>query len=245
MTNLYLIRHGEAVANITYVVGGMRGDTGLTPLGVVQAERLRDRLAATKETAADVLIASSLPRARQTAEIIAPALDLPLILDDEVQELRPGEADGLSLDEAVKRYALPDVERDPFQPVSPGGESWAAFMLRVCASLDRITRRHAGRRIVVVTHGGFIDGAFLHFFKMNALATPPAHFATRHASLTHWQHRQRWNQSEAWHLVGYNDSTHLRDIEREGRIPWSTLAAPPRGGAGVPAVPVPTEPNKA
>jgi 2,3-bisphosphoglycerate-dependent phosphoglycerate mutase len=244
MTNLYLIRHGEAFANVSHVVGGMRGDTGLTPLGVVQAERLRARLAATGELAADVLIASTLPRARQTAEIIAPALGLPLTLDDEVQELRPGDADGLPLDEAVRRYALPDVERDPFRPISPGGESWAQFMLRVCAALDRITRAHQGRKVAVVTHGGFIDGAFLHFFKMNALTLPPAHFATRHTSMTHWQHRQRWNQNEAWHLVYYNDSAHLRDIDRPGRIPWATLSAPPRGGPDGPAVPLPTEPEK-
>ncbi len=96
-TNLYLIRHGEAVVNVKPIVGDMRGDTGLTPLGVTQAERLRDRLAATGEISADVLIASTMPRARQTAEIIAPALGLPILWDDDVQEMRSGEADGMTL----------------------------------------------------------------------------------------------------------------------------------------------------
>ena len=34
MTHLYLIRHGEAVSNVEPIIGGMRGDTGLSPLGV-------------------------------------------------------------------------------------------------------------------------------------------------------------------------------------------------------------------
>jgi probable phosphoglycerate mutase len=223
VTNIYLIRHGEALVNVNQIVGGMRGDTGLSPLGVVQAERLRDRLAATRELAADVLISSTLPRAQQTAEILAPSLGLPLTLDDDVQELRPGEADGMPIGEALVRYAI-DFEREPYRPVSPGGESWAQFMLRVNAALDRIAREHEGRTVAVVTHGGFIDGSFLHFFKMNALATPPAYFSTRHTALTHWQRRRRWGRAEAWHLVYYNDSAHLRDVERDVRIPWAELA---------------------
>jgi broad specificity phosphatase PhoE len=45
MTNLYLIRHGEAISATQNFIG----DKGLSPLGVKQAERLRDRLLATKE----------------------------------------------------------------------------------------------------------------------------------------------------------------------------------------------------
>ena len=42
MTHLYIIRHGQAIS----VVQKTTGDPGLSPLGVKQAERLRDRLAA-------------------------------------------------------------------------------------------------------------------------------------------------------------------------------------------------------
>ncbi len=128
LTTLYLIRHGEAVSNVEPIVGGVRGDSGLTPRGVAQAERLRDRLAESHEIDADVLIASTMPRARQTAEIIAPALGLPIIFDDEVQEMRPGEADGLHVIEYRERFGIPDFEREPFRPLAPGGEGWAQFM---------------------------------------------------------------------------------------------------------------------
>ena len=70
-THLDLIRHGESTPQTERIMGGMRGDRGLTPKGMAQAERLRDRLAATREIAADVVITSTMPRARQTAQIIA------------------------------------------------------------------------------------------------------------------------------------------------------------------------------
>src|SRR5215471_866498 len=100
MTHLYLIRHAEAIAAIENTIG----DTGLTSLGITQAEHLRDRLAATREITADVLIASTFLRAKQTAEIIAPAFGLPIIWDDEVQELRPGEAANMQVEEAWAKF---------------------------------------------------------------------------------------------------------------------------------------------
>src|SRR5437764_1589089 len=100
MTQLYLIRHAEAMA----AVKGFVGDGGLSPLGILQAERLRDRLAASKEIAADVFIASTFPRARQTAEIIASALGIPLTFDDYLQELRPGEAERIPEEHYTKTY---------------------------------------------------------------------------------------------------------------------------------------------
>ena len=87
MTHLFLIRHGQHIGAVQDNIG----DTELSPLGVKQAERLRDRLSATGEIRADVLVSSTFRRAKQTAEIIAPALGLPIIFDDEVQEWRSEE----------------------------------------------------------------------------------------------------------------------------------------------------------
>lgn len=223
MLNLHLIRHGEADVNVRRVVGGMRGDTGLTARGVVQVERLRDRLAATGEISADVLVTSTLPRARRTAEILAPALGLPLVLEDDLQELNPGEADGMLVDEALAQFGMPDFERDPTRPLCPGGESWTRFMGRVAAVLERLSHAYEGRTVVAVTHGGVVDGAFAHFLRMSPTAFPPAQFATRHASLTHWHRRARTSTTDGWRLVTYNDTAHLGDIDRPERIPWASI----------------------
>lgn len=242
MTNLYLIRHGESFPNVQPIVGGMLGDAGLTPLGVAQAEHLRDRLAATGEIAADVLIASTLPRARQTAEIIAPALGVPIMFDDEVQELRPGIADGMHVAEAQAQFGVPDFDEDPFRPIAPGGENWGQFTLRVGTAINRITREHEDKTIVIVCHGGFIDSSFVYFFDMPTMLLTRTRLYTQNTSITHWERATRKkNGARFWRLLGYNDVAHLRDIGAQESISWEDAAAEPVTGSDKPAVPLPTE----
>src|SRR5438105_1447310 len=127
MTHLYLIRHGQAVSAVENTVG----NTELSPLGIKQAQRLRDRLAATGEIAADVLIASTLLRAKQTAEILAPALGLPIMFDDEVQEWRdgvPADLRKISVEEYKERYNSVPFDQKPFIQVLPSSETWVQFM---------------------------------------------------------------------------------------------------------------------
>lgn len=220
MTHLYLIRHGEATTQIQPLLR----DEGLTPLGVAQAERLRDRLAATGEIQADVLIASTLPRARQTAEIIAPSLGLPITYDDEVQEMRLGEADGMHIDEVRKKYGGFNLDREPFQALAPGAENWPQFMLRVSTSLDRIVHEYEGKTIVVVCHGGVIDGSFVYFFNMGSLRLPYAHFNTQNTSITSWRKIVSDERPTFWRLIRYNDDFHVRDLDAASPIPWKDLA---------------------
>ncbi len=239
-TNLYLIRHGESRPQAERIVGGMRGDGGLTPLGVAQAERLRDRLAATGEIAADVLVASTMPRARRTAEILASAFGQPITWDDEVQELRPGEADGMPDAEAEARYRLSATESDPFRPLSPGGESWAQFTVRAASALQRLARAHADRTIVVVCHGGIVVCSFLTFFQMPTLAPSSARLSPRNTSITHWQRETGEASDGRWRLMCYNDAMHL--FEAGGhRVDWTALAGPPQAGTSRPAVPLPSD----
>jgi probable phosphoglycerate mutase len=228
MTHLYLIRHGEATSQKSDLLA----DHGLTQLGTIQAERLRDRLLATGEISADVLISSTLLRARQTAEIIAPAFNLPIIYDDDFQEMRMGEAEGMRVHEAELKFGRPDFEQDPFRPFAPGGEFWGQFTLRVASALDRVLRRYQGQTIVIVCHGGIIDGSFLYFFNMDTLTFPRNHFYTQNTSITYWRKETFEDKSDHWRLVSYNDDFHTRDISSNTRIPWPALKRPTsrRGG---------------
>jgi broad specificity phosphatase PhoE len=209
VTDLYLIRHGQSMANVTPVVGGMRGDAGLTDLGREQARLLEERLRV-EEFGADVLYTSTLPRALQTSEFVARALDLPAIGDDGLQELRPGEADGLTLTEW--RAACPPVSFgpvvDPFEPFSPGGESWATFLARAGAALSRLITRHDGERVVAVTHGGVVEASFYLALGLGATSVRTT-FAPGNTSITHWQHQHTPTGHRAWTLAGFNDARHL------------------------------------
>ncbi len=251
-THLYLIRHGEAYCNVPpyKIVAGMKGDEGLTPHGRRQAERLRDRLAATREIAADVIIASTLPRARQTAEIVQPALGLPIVFDDDVQEMRPGEWDGLPW--ADIKDKLPNFRNDPFAAVAPGAETWGQFVLRVGAALDRFAKEHAGKTIAVFCHGGVIDASLVLFFGLPTLTPPLARVDTRNTSITHWRREQRdesWgnvtkSREAFWRLMSYGDDLHIRDLDQPERIGWVPLAPQGKDEAergDEPATPLPTE----
>ena len=234
MTDLYFIRHGEALGAILDIIG----DTALSPLGRLQAERLRDRLAATGEIAADVLISSTFKRARQTAEIIAPALELPIVFDDEVQELRDGVAEGMQVEEYRAKYGEVNFRETPFRQVAPAGENWGQFVLRVSTALDRIIRANEGKTIVIVCHGGVIGVSFLYFFGSGSFQYPQAGFDTDNTSITHWGRRSFNGRPARWRLKCYNDDMHVRDIRSTIRIPWKAISATPAEGPEQPIVPL-------
>ncbi len=237
MTDLYLIRHGEALGAVHDIIG----NTDLSPLGILQAERLRDRLAATGEIDADVLISSTFKRARQTAEIITPALGLPILFDDEVQELRDGVGGGIHVDEYRAKFGEVNFRETPFRQVAPDGENWGQFVLRVATALDRIIHEYDGKTIVIVCHGGVIGVSFLYFIGAGSLQYPQAGFDADNTSITHWARRSASGRPARWRLKCYNDDMHLRDIRSTMRIPWKSLVAIPAEGMEQPAVPLEEE----
>jgi probable phosphoglycerate mutase len=115
-------------------------------------------------------------------------------------------------------------------------------MLRVGEALDRIVRTYEGKTIVLVCHGGVIDGSFLYFFKMSAWTPPPARFYTRNTSITYWRQVTSETCTEkSWHLMKYNDAFHLYDIGTATQIPWSDVLNHPASDADRPSVPLQTE----
>jgi probable phosphoglycerate mutase len=209
-TELYLIRHGESVANVEPIIGGMRGDVGLTELGRRQAALLEERLARS-QLEIDMLYSSTLPRARQTAEYVARALRLPINYDDNFQELRPGEADGLSIAEWEQRYGrLEWGFGNPFRPFSPGGESWSLFLVRVGAALQRLVTRHPGQRVAVVCHGGVLEASFFHAFGLGPMASRMVRFGPLNTSITQWRYHPVGPLGVPfWTLITFNDAAHL------------------------------------
>jgi probable phosphoglycerate mutase len=216
-TRLVLIRHGESRSTVDQVVGGHEGCTGLSDRGRRQAEALASRLQDTGELSdASVLLTSILPRAIETAEIIAPALGgLVAKQDCDLCEIHPGEADGLTWEEFRSRY-MPEGPRDPYRVWSPGGESWANFMARVGTTLGEVAKRHAGETVVVVCHGGVIEGAFSAFG--NQPLRRPFDVSLENTSITEW----RWGDQAPlpgrppgevrWKLVRFNDAAHLHRV---------------------------------
>ena len=226
-TDLYLIRHGEAVVNVEPIIGGMRGDTGLTDRGRRQAELLEERLRA-DDLRADQLYVSTLPRALETGEYVARALQLPLQRDDDLQELRPGEADGLSVEEWRTRFVGSDTPEviDPFQAFSPGGESWAEFLVRAGRALATLVARHEDKTVVAVCHGGVLEASFHLAFGVAGTGNK-VRFAALNSSITHWRHQRGAGDRSEWELVTFNDAGHLAGEEVPEESPREAVPTPP------------------
>jgi len=215
MTRLVLVRHGEAQSHVDGIVGGDTGCTGLSDLGRRQAAALRDRLARTGELGeVDALYASTLPRAIETAEIIAPALGDPLMKTErDLREFDPGEADGSTWEQYELRY--PRDTWNAFRPRSPGAETWAGMGVRVGGILRELAERHAGQTVVIACHGGVIEQSVITFLGLGhqgELAT----FDIENTSMTEWRRPSDedvwWRPPGLWRLVRLNDAAHLADL---------------------------------
>jgi 2,3-bisphosphoglycerate-dependent phosphoglycerate mutase len=205
---LVLIRHGESRAGVAGVVGGPRGCRGLTERGRAQSERLRDRLARTAELRPSLLLTSILPRAIETAEIVARAFPdvTPIVQDCDYCELHPGECDGLTWEETTRRYPPPPVD-DPDAVMSPGGESGRAFDRRVRAALTSLLDAHSDGTAVIFTHGGFITASLLYLLGLPGLPqTRSFRLDPTNTSITEFGDRQTDGR---WTLERYNDVAHL------------------------------------
>jgi alpha-ribazole phosphatase len=147
---LELLRHGE-----TELGGGLRGsiDDALTAAGWAQL-----RAAVAEAGPWDRLISSPLQRCARFAEELAAQHGLPLSLEPDLQELHFGAWEGRSAAELMQTNAveLGLFWSDPYGFTPPEGEPLLAFETRILSALQRLQARHAGERLLLVTHAGVI-----------------------------------------------------------------------------------------
>lgn len=162
LTRVVLIRHGESENMVKGIVGGRRGDTGLTDAGRRQATSLKERMATVGQQF-DAAYTSSLPRVVETARIVLEGIDglLEAVEDERLAYRWPDHSDGLTWEEHRRRFTRPGG--GVFRPYEEGEESWADLVSRVGACLAELTCRHPGRTVVVFTHEEMIDASFRIF----------------------------------------------------------------------------------
>ena len=155
-TTITVIRHGETDWNRQHRFQGQI-DVPLNALGLEQAQRLGQRL---KDEAFDVLACSDLQRTRSTAAPLAGPGRPDLLLDRLWREQHFGVLEGLDVPTIARLHAplWAQWQRHEADYALPqGGESNTAFHARVMQALQALVQRHAGRRLLVVTHGGVLD----------------------------------------------------------------------------------------
>lgn len=153
-TTLLLVRHASTVDTGRVVRGGATDGPDLDPAGHRQADRLARALAADPGDGRPVaVVASPVLRARRTAVVVAAALGLEPVYDEDWAEVSLGDWDGLGYAEIGERWpALHRSWQASTAVAPPGGESLDDVAGRVAAARDRLLERWSGRRVVVVSH---------------------------------------------------------------------------------------------
>jgi probable phosphoglycerate mutase len=212
---LHFVRHGESLANDADRVGHKRPDDwdALSDRGWEEARSLGRRL---EGHGIEVIVASTMRRAQQTAEGITEVLGLPVETDPDLHELRQSDAFYASNGDFGDTATLNWMPNAPRDFAAPGAESFDAMLARVVRVRERMEARAASERILLVSHYGFI-----HFFLGHALfgdAFGPEHLIplwfAGHANtgITVFQRRNRRMDGmdfDGWHLMTWNDQAHL------------------------------------
>lgn len=164
-TEVYLIRHADALPGADEVVGGGYDEQALSQLGRRQGQALGERMRATPLAA---VYSSPIGRAVQTARYVAEAQGLEVRIEPGVREVMLGPI-GVNGEEQTSPEEVADLLRRRLREIAaiavtsgkwasiPGSEASEELRARMSEAVGRLAGRHAGERIAVVSHGGSIN----------------------------------------------------------------------------------------
>jgi len=149
-TRVFLVRHGATTLGAEDRFAGSI-DAPLSDEGREQAARLAHRLAGEGISA---VYASPMQRAMDTAAALARPHGLVPIAADGLREMSHGRWEGLRRRDVEERFAAEYAawETDPLTCAPEGGETGIGVMARALPVLHDIVGRHAGARVIVVSH---------------------------------------------------------------------------------------------
>ena len=207
---VYFFRHGETDGNITPVFQPL--DSPLSPNGRLQAQRLGVRA---ERLPLDLLICSTLPRARETMHQIASRTGVDCIFSDLfVERTKPAVLNGKSYDDAEADALWDRWENSLYTPGerTEDGENFDDLIARAHDAFAYLVARpeHA---IGVVTHGYFFRVMLAHVLFGNHLSgSLLRHFQTHVEMQNTGMSILRYRVSgpvPGWHLWTYNDHSHV------------------------------------
>ena len=159
---LYLIRHGQSDFDSEEMLSTPRGeqfDPPLSAKGNEQAELLAKRLLVMDPPAA--VYSSTMRRTRETIAPYATAAGVEVSEDGDLIEAHIGEWERVSFWDILREdedmlYRI--RHQEPVWRHAPGVEQLDPFRERVRGAIERILARHPDGNVIVVCHGGVING---------------------------------------------------------------------------------------
>lgn len=203
------LRHAESQGNANGILQGQI-DFPLSERGLQQAEALANYWQK-RGVSFNELISSPLLRARQTAEIIAHHLQLPITFDADWMERDSGQNSGKRAEELAPLHTLTDLLH-PYKHIGETGESQWELYLRAGRNLQRLIDRPPGRYLII-SHGGILNMALYAILGL----TPQAHFQGprfrfRNTAFADFSYRP---QNHEWRVEGVNQVPHWSEAEDE------------------------------
>lgn len=157
MTQIFLVRHGQAEGNLFRRVQG-QSDVNLTSEGRAQLPYLTKRFA---DVPLAAVYTSPLRRAAETAAAIVGERDIPVFTDNRLIEMSFGAWEMRPWGEVNAEN--PELKRafihDPDRWSVPGSEPHSAVQARMLAALTDIARANEGKTVAVASHGMAIRAA--------------------------------------------------------------------------------------
>ena len=150
-TVLILVRHGEARGNIDRIFHGFT-DSDLTENGRLQVMRAAQRL---REETIDYFYSSDLKRAYETALTIAEPHGGAVIRDERFREIDGGKWENIPWDDLPSAFPESYAHwlNTPYLLQMPAGESMEGFYNRLVAGITDLLHKHAGKTVLLATHG--------------------------------------------------------------------------------------------
>jgi len=223
-TDLILVRHGETDWNRELRFQGQI-DAPLNAVGQAQAERAAARLAL--EPGVHAVLASDLQRAVETAGFIralATGLgDAQVVQVPGLREQNFGVVDGMRVADIQREHADAWLQWVRFDAdfAFDGAESARQFHARVMAALHDLALRHAGHKLVVVTHGGVLD--MVYRTALGLALSGPRQAVIPNAGIN----RVRMGIAHAalkFEIIDWADARHLQDLATQPIYDQSKLA---------------------
>jgi len=211
--HLYFIRHGQSHVNLAEWNDGNL-DAGLTELGQRQADALATWLPGYLPQI-DVFTASTMRRARETAQRVADAYPLEIHWDDRLREIGNNRLDHTPWpeDEIPRDYANYWASERPFSSTTPqviGGETLMHFRTRVGMFIEELVATSRDKVVVAVCHGGVIEAAFDHIFNIGPW--PRCEVWNHNTGITCFEYVEH-PRREVWRLHFQNRHEHLTGLE--------------------------------
>jgi broad specificity phosphatase PhoE len=169
--DVVLLRHGDTRLSPERRFSGVGSwDLGLSAAGRDQARLAAGSALLQGQVFAEVLT-SPLTRCQETARIVADALGVPIVVEEDLREMDFGMWEELTFDEVRDRYPE-DLRRwTQSAGAAPTGssETFAAMVDRMGTVAERFASRYAGASVLAVTHITPVKALVAH-----ALGAPPA-----------------------------------------------------------------------